>query len=277
MDGGATGRTERARRPIGVFDSGMGGLSVVAELRRLLPHEDIVYFADNARCPYGGRSLDEIRALVTEGADFLLAREAKTVVIACNTASEAGLRPLRVHYGPAVPVVGLVPAVKPAVALTRSGTIAVMATPATLHGSLLQEVIARFATPAGVRVLPVAAPGLVEAVEAGALDAPGTRAILAAALHPILAEGADVLVLGCTHFPFVRAAITSVAGPGLALVDSGVGVARQTARLLDEHGWRRPGAQAGQVTLYTSGDPTQVGPIMRRLLAEEEALCASWR
>src|SRR4051794_7608647 len=140
----------------------MGGLSVVAELRRMLPHEDIVYFADNARCPYGERSLGEICALVTEGADFLLARGAKILVIGCNTASAAGLRPLRVHYGPLVPIVGLVPAVKPAVALTRSGTIAVLATPATLHGPLLQEVVARFATPAGVRVLPVAAPGLVE-------------------------------------------------------------------------------------------------------------------
>jgi glutamate racemase len=255
----------------------MGGLSVVAELRRLLPHEDIIYFADNARCPYGERPLDEIRALVTEGADFLLARGAKLLVIACNTASAAGLRPLRVHYGPAVPVVGLVPAVKPAVALTRSRTISVMATRATLEGPLLQEVVACYATPLGVRVLPLAVPGLVEAVEAGALNTPATRALLAAGLAPILAAGADVLVLGCTHFPFLREAIAAVAGPGLALVDSGAGVARQTQRVLEEHDWLRPGPVAGQVRLYTSGDPAQVGPIMRRMLAEEESVCASWR
>jgi len=276
MDG-RNGAGDVARRPIGVFDSAVGGLSVLADLRRALPHEDVVYFADSARCPYGVRPAGEIRALVEEGAGFLLARGAKCLVVACNTASAAGLAYLRACYGPDVPIVGLVPAVKPAVALTQSGTVGVLATPVTLRGSLLREVIARFATPAGVAVQRLAVPGLVEAVEAGALNTPGTTALLADGLAPFLAAGGDVLVLGCTHFPFLDGAIRAVAGPGLALVDSGAGVARQTRRVLEDRGWLRPGPAPGRLALYTSGDLAQVGPVMERLLAGEEVRCESWR
>jgi glutamate racemase len=269
--------TEKARQPIGVLDSGVGGLSVVAELRRLLPHEAIVYFADTANCPYGPRPMAEIQALTEAATAFLLARGAKLVVVACNTASAAGLGPVRARYGAQVPIVGLVPAVKPAVALTRSGTIGVLATPGTLRGDLLRDVIAQHATPAGVQVIGTPGTGLVEAVESGALDTPATRALLAEALGPMLAAGADVLVLGCTHYPFLRPAIHAVAGPGLTIVDSGDGVARRTAAVLDEHGLRHPTAAPGRLALYTSGDPAQAGPIMARLLAEEEVACASWR
>ncbi|HMA37086.1 MAG TPA: glutamate racemase [Chloroflexia bacterium] len=269
--------TAAAGRPIGVFDSGVGGLSVVTELRRLLPQEDIVYLADTAHCPYGPRPAAEIHALCEQASAALLAWGAKIIVVACNTASAAGLAPLRARYGAEVPIVGLVPAVKPAVALTRSGTIGVLATPGTLRGALLAEVIARFATPAGVTVVSRAVPGLVEAVEAGALDAPETRALLAEVLQPMLAAGADVLVLGCTHYPFLRPPIAAVAGPGLRTVDSGVGVARQTRRLLEERGWLQPAPHAGRLALYTSGDPATVGPVMARLLAAEDVVCASWR
>ena len=276
MDG-TTGNAAVAHRPIGVFDSGVGGLSVLAELRRLLPHEDFVYCADSAHCPYGGRPVAEIRALTARSTDFLRAGGAKLIVVACNTASAAGLGALRARYGPALPVVGLVPAVKPAVALTRSRTIGVLATPATLGGTLLDDVVARFATPAGVRVLPVAAPGLVEAVEAGAENSPATRARLESVLAPLQAAGADVLVLGCTHYPFLRAAIAAVAGPGLTLVDSGLGVARQTRRLLEERGLLAPGPAPGHLALYTSGDPAVAGRVMGRLLAQEVGACASSR
>ncbi|MGI8586891.1 MAG: glutamate racemase [Chloroflexia bacterium] len=265
MDGTGIGD----RRPIGACDSGVGGLSVVAELRRQMPEEDIVYFGDTANCPYGPRPADEIRCLTERAGDFLLARGAKIVVVACNAASAAGLEPLRARYGAAVPVVGLVPAVKPAVALTRSGIIGVLTTPATSGGALLHDVIEQFATPAGVRVILAVMPGLVEAVEAGAQATPETRALLEAALVPMLAEGADVLVLGCTHYPFLRRQITEIAGPGLQMVDSGEGVARQTRRLLAESGRLNPGPQRGRLTLYTSGDPATAGPIMRRLLGEE--------
>ncbi len=269
--------TPGSPRPIGVCDSGAGGLSVVAELRRLLPHEEIVYFADTAHCPYGPRPSAEVQALVEDAAAFLLLQGAKIVVVACNTASAAGLRPLRARHGAAVPIVGLVPAVKPAVALTRRGVVGVLATPGTLRGTLLDEVVARFATPAGVRVLPVAAAGLVEAVEAGALDGSATRALLESALAPVREAGADVLVLGCTHYPFLRDAIAAVA-PELTLVDSGAGVARQTRRLLDAAGLRNPGTAPGDLRLYTSGDPAASGAVLRRLAGvNEEVPCASWQ
>ncbi|HUS16048.1 MAG TPA: glutamate racemase [Chloroflexia bacterium] len=268
---------EMARRPIGVFDSGVGGLSVVAELRRLLPHEDLVYLADTANCPYGPRPAAEIQALSQRATAFLLARGAKLIVVACNTASAAGLEPLRAHYGPQLPVVGLVPAVKPAVALTRSGTVGVLATPGTLRGRLLLDVIAQWATPAGVQVITNPGIGLVEAVEAGATDTPATQEVLADALDPMRAAGADVLVLGCTHYPFLRPAIITVAGPDLQIVDSAAGVARQTRRLLEERGWLQPCPTPGLLALYTSGDPAQTGPIMARLVGEETVTCASWQ
>jgi glutamate racemase len=264
-----------ARRPIGVFDSGVGGLSVVAELRRALPREDIVYFADTAHCPYGLRPAAEIQALSEQATAFLLTHGAKLIVVACNTASAAGLRPLRVLHGPGLPIVGLVPPVKPAVAVSRSRVIGVLATPGTLQGALLREVIAEFATPQGVAVVPTAVAGLVEAVEAGAMDSPGTRALLWVALEPMLAAGADALALGCTHYPFLRPQIAALAGPDFAVLDSGAGVARQTRRLLEEQGRLNPDG-AGRLALYTSGDPTQVGPVMARLLGEE-ATCAFWR
>jgi glutamate racemase len=270
-----------ALAPVGVFDSGVGGLSVLIELRRQLPAEQFVYFADSGRCPYGSRPIPEIEALTQEGVAFLRAQGAKAIVVACNTASAAGLGSLRVRHEPAVPVIGLVPALKPAVALTRSKQVAVLATPATLGGSLLADVIAQWAAPAGVTVHRVAAPGLVEAVEAGALDAPETRAILHRALDGPLAAGVDALVLGCTHFRFGRAQIAALAGPGLAMLDSGAGVARQTARRLQEAGLCYPATENPQPAprnpqFYTSGDPAAVARVMSRLLGEP-VLCESWQ
>jgi glutamate racemase len=253
--------------PIGVFDSGVGGLSVVAEIRRVLPHEDIVYFGDNANCPYGGRSDDWLRARSLEIAAFLLEHGAKAIVVACNTASAAGLDHLRARYG--VPVVGLVPAVKPAVAATRTGKVGVLATPATIRGRLLADVIERFAAPAGVQVISVAPDGVVEAIERGELDTPQTAELVARALAPILQEGADAIVLGSTHFPFLKPVIRRVVGEGVLIFDSGEGVARQTRRVLEAHRVLRGGGAPGRLTVYTSGDPTVVGPLVHRLTGEQ--------
>jgi glutamate racemase len=163
--------------PVGAFDSGIGGLSVIAEIRKRAPNEDIIYFGDNANCPYGGRSDEWLRARSLEITDFLLERGAKAIVVACNTASAAGLEHLRALRK--VPIIGLVPAVKPAVAATRSGVIGVLATQAAIRGGLLSDVIECFANPANVDVVKVAPVGLVEAVEAGELQSPQTaRAVL---------------------------------------------------------------------------------------------------
>jgi glutamate racemase len=252
--------------PIGVFDSGVGGLSVVAELRRALPHEDILYLADTAHCPYGARSLDEIAGLSAACAGWLRARGAKGVVVACNTASAAALPRLRAEAGPDWPVVGLVPAVKPAVAHTRTGRVGVLATPGTLRGSLLADVIARFATPRGVQVLTAVSPLLVPLVEAGALDGAAIREALAAAVDPLVAAEADVLVLGCTHYPFLRPLIHALYGEGLLVLDSGAGVAQQTARVLAERDLLSPAARSGTLRVHTTGDAASVAPVVARLL-----------
>jgi len=253
--------------PIGVFDSGMGGLSIVAEIRKLLPHEDIIYYGDNSNCPYGGRSDEWLRARSLEITDFLLERGAKAIVVACNTASAAGLEHLRALRK--APIVGLVPAVKPAVALSSSRTVGVLATQATMRGRLLADVIKQFATPANVEAVTVAPAGLVEAVERGDLDTPATLQTVSEAIQPMLDRGADAIVLGCTHYPFLKPLIQQIAGPDVHLIDSGEGVARQTYRLLEARHLLRQSNHKGTLTVYTSADPDLMRPIVWRLVGEE--------
>ena len=253
--------------PIGAFDSGLGGLSIIAEIRRLLPQEDIVFYGDNAFCPYGGRSDEWLRNRSMQIADFLFDQGAKAIVVACNTASAAGLEHLRARY--TAPIVGLVPAVKPAVELTRTGTVGVLATPAALRGRLLADVIERFATPAGVRVVTTAPVGMVEAVERGELDTPQANEAVEAAVLPMLEAGADCIVLGCTHYPFLDTVLRRIAGEGVRLIDSSGGVALQTRRVLDTNHLLREDGHAGELTVYTSGDPQAVAPVVWRLVGEE--------
>jgi glutamate racemase len=255
-----------ALAPIGVFDSGMGGLSIVSELRKSLPNEDIVYFGDNAFIPYGGRSDEWLRSRSSEITRFLLDHGAKAVVVACNTASAAGLEHLRARYP--LPIVGLVPAVKPAVAATRSGTVGVLATRATMRGRLLSDVIERFAVPAGVEVVTVAPEGLVEAVERGDLDTEATADAVRRAVEPMVAQGADAIVLGCTHYPYLSPLIREAAGDGVQIIDAGEGVARQTGRVLAARSLLTPSAAAGKLTVYTSADPALVRPLVHRLVGE---------
>lgn len=263
--------------PIGVFDSGMGGLSVLAELRKLLPHEDFVYFGDNGNCPYGGRPDEWLRARSLQIADFLLEKGAKAIVVACNAASAAGLEHLRALRQ--APIIGLVPAVKLAVALTQTGAIGVLATKAALRGQLLADVIDRFATPAQVEVVSVAPAGLVEAVEHGDLDSPQTADAVRAAVTPMLNHRVDAIVLGCTHYPFLKPLIRQVAGDSAQLIDSGEGVARQTCRVLAARRLLRPPDYEGSLTVYTSGEPETVRPVVWRLVGEEVVVLGTgvWR
>lgn len=253
--------------PLGVFDSGMGGLSVVAELRKHLPYENIIYYGDNANCPYGGRPDEWLRARSLWITDFLLEKGAKAIVVACNAASAAGLEHLRSLRS--VPVVGLVPAVKPAVGVTQTGVIGVLATQAAIRGRLLSDVIERFASPAEVEVVKVAPVGLVEAVEAGALDSTETRRAVEEAVAPMLERGADAIVLGCTHYPFLKQLIRETVGNHMWLIDSGIGVARQTRRVLEAHHLLRPIEDKGRLTVYSSADSEIVRPIVWRLVGEE--------
>lgn len=250
--------------PIGVFDSGVGGISVLREVRRLLRAEDAVYYADSGHCPYGGKPREEILARATTITEFLLARGAKLIVVACNTATIAAVEHLRATYP--LPFVGMEPAVKPAAAMTRSGVVGVLATGAALAGEKFHRLVAQHA--GGVRVITQPCPGLVEQVEAGDLDGPRTQELIRQYTVPLIAAGADVLVLGCTHYPFLRAPIQAVVGPGVALVDTGEAVARQTRRLLERDGLLNPGRGVGAIEWHTSGDPAQFERLHHRLMPD---------
>ena len=256
-----------SRAPIGVFDSGVGGLSILIELRRLLPGEDLLYLADSAHCPYGVKPVEEIRRRTLEIAGYLIDLGAKAIVVACNSACVAGLDPIRSRY-PDYPVVGVEPAVKPAQQVTRNGKIGVLATSMTLNGSRFNGLVEKFAS--GIEVYTKPGPGLVEMVEAGDLDTPATEKLLHEYLDPLLAEGIDTLVLGCTHYPFLRPVIERIGGPGLTVLDTGIAVARQTVRVLERHDLCNAEQRRGRVTFYTSGDPERVAPVVRHLWPEKD-------
>lgn len=250
--------------PIGVFDSGVGGLSVLRAIRQQIPQQPVIYLADQAHVPYGQRSLLEVRAFSEEITRFLLSQAARLVVVACNAASAAALHHLRLAF-PQVLFVGMEPAVKPAAEQTRTGVVGVLATPATFQGELYASVVERFAQ--GVRLLQDTCPGLVKQIEAGQLDTPATRAILERALIPMLAEKIDTIVLGCTHYPFVIPLIQEIAGPGVRVIDPAPAVARQAGRLLQAAGLQAdPLGALGSVRIYTSADPVALQALLPSLL-----------
>jgi glutamate racemase len=214
--------------PIGIFDSGLGGLSVLREVRQQLPAEDVVYYADNAYFPYGSRTAEEIQSRSEAIAAALLAQNAKIIVVACNTASSVAISHLRERFD--LPFIGLEPAVKPAVQLTRSGKVAVLATPRTVTGERLRRLIHAYARE--VEVFTVPAPGLVELVETGTLSGDQVQLALRPLLEPLLARGVDTVVLGCTHYPFLRREIETFVGPEIAVIDSGAAIARRTREVL---------------------------------------------
>lgn len=251
-----------SQQPIGVFDSGIGGLSVLRELRRLMPHEHFIYYADSAHCPYGGQPQASIQARAVAITEELLGAGCKLIVVACNTATIAAVEHLRAHYP--VPFVGMEPAVKPAVALTRSGVVGVLATGAALGGDKFHRLVAAHSS--GVRVITQPCPGLVECVEAGDIDSPQVTELLQRYLAPLTMAGADVIVLGCTHYPFLRRVIERIAGPGVQVLDTGEAVARQVQRVLDREGLTRAGeGDEGTIEWRASADVERAGRLFRQL------------
>lgn len=261
-------------RPIALLDSGVGGLSTLNEVRQLLPHENLLYFADRANVPYGPRPLSEIGMIVEGIARFLLSQDAKAIVVACNAASAGGLLHLRETF-PGVPIVGMEPAVKPAAENTQTGTIGVITTQATFQGELFRSVIGRFAD--GVNVETQVCPEFVTMVEAGQINGDASRQTVRARLRPLLEAQIDQLVLGCTHFPFLTPLLEEEAGPGVTIVDPGPAVARQTARVTKTMSNEQ--AIGGQVTYYTSGDLPAFEDVAARLLghAPQDAHAARWQ
>ncbi|MCL6588922.1 MAG: glutamate racemase [Firmicutes bacterium] len=248
--------------PIGAFDSGVGGLSILIEVRKLLPNEDLIYLADSAHCPYGVKPLEEIQRRSLEVTDYLVSFGIKALVVACNTACVAGLEQVREKYA-GLPVIGVEPAVKPAHEVTKNGKIGVLATQLTLNGDRFTHLVERYG--AGVEVLTQPAPGLVELVEAGKIDSPETEAVLTRYLEPLLKNEVDTLVLGCTHYPFLRPLIQKICGPGVAIIDTGKAVAAQTRRVLENKGILNPAAQPGREIFYTTGDPEEITKTINKL------------
>ncbi len=257
-----------AEAPIGVFDSGVGGLSVLAEIRRALPAETLYYVADCGHIPYGEKSPDYIRARCRHVAAFLQARGAKALVLACNTATVAAVADLRDCY-PDWPIVGMEPAVKPAAAATRNGVVGVLATTGTLQSARFAALLDQFAH--GVRVVTQPCPGLVEQVERGDLDGPATRALLEGYLRPLREAGCDTLILGCTHYPFLKPLLGELLPAEVRVVDTGAAVARRLAALLDQRGLRANGP-AGPTRLWSSGDLPALRNVLPRLWGEPASL-----
>jgi glutamate racemase len=268
------GNTHPTQNLVGIFDSGVGGLSVLREIRNLLPSQPLLFIGDQAHVPYGKRQLSEIQEFSFAITRHLLDDGARLIVVACNTASAAALKALRLKF-PDVPFVGMEPAVKPASQQTRNGVVGVLATPATFQGELYNTLVEKFAR--NVRILTGTLPGLVEEIENGNLDGPQTHAILEEAIRPMLAEGADTLVLGCTHFPFVLPLIREIAGPQVNVIDPSPAIARRTKALLQDYGWENPPAEPAAITFTTTGDLAKFKTVLQHLLGvQAEAHKLTW-
>ena len=252
--------------PIGVFDSGVGGLSVLHAMRTQLPNEAVIYFGDQGHVPYGPRTMEQIQSYSEGITKFLLSQNAKLIVVACNTASAAALKYLRVKF-PDMSFVGMEPAIKPAAEQTATGVVGVLATPATFQGALYASVVERFG--AGVELLQSTCPGLVQQIEAGNLDGVPTRKILEDALIPMLERNIDTVVLGCTHYPFVIPLIEEIGGDKVRVIDPAPSVARQAKRLLESQGMLNPSDVRGDIHFFTSGDAPAMQSMLPMLLGED--------
>lgn len=250
-----------ASDPIGIFDSGLGGLSVVQAIRCLLPAENLLYVADCAHAPYGGHPAAFIRDRALKLADFLQTQGAKALVVACNTATAAAAETLRARFG--LPVVAMEPAVKLAAAATRCNVVGVLATEGTLASARFAGLLARFAS--HVRVVTRPAPDLVLLVERGEIDGVAAGQRVETHVNYLLRQGSDTIVLGCTHYPHLRPLIERAAGPNVAIIDTGPAVARQLGLRLGEMGLLRPNTGCGTVRIWTSAAVDSAQAVAQRL------------
>lgn len=261
----------REGRTIGIFDSGVGGLSVMRAVTQQLPNEAIRYFGDQGHVPYGNRPREEILKFSQVISRFLISMGAKAIVVACNTASAVALHDLRRLF-PKTPFIGMEPAVKPAAEITQTGVVGVLATPATFQGELYASVVERFAE--NVTLLQSTCPGLVQQIERGALESKKTRAILESALNPMMEKGIDTIVLGCTHYPFVIPLIQEIVGPDVRVIDPAPAVARQVEHILDSHGMRQMGDLPQPPKLFTSGSLTHFRKVLPKLFDQDSEIKA---
>lgn len=247
--------------PIGIFDSGVGGLSVALEVRRELPVEDLLYVADSAHAPYGDKPPEYIGQRALAIVDFFVQQQAKAVVVACNTATAVAVDALRARWS--MPIVAIEPAVKPAAATTKSGVVGVLATTQTIASTRFERLADKFG--ADVEILAQPCPGLVERIEAGDLSSADTKALIETYVQPLIARGADTLVLGCTHYPFVRSVIESVAGRDVVIIDPAAAVARELRRRLADRDLLSESAGPGSIRFWTTGMPVQMATVLHGL------------
>jgi glutamate racemase len=256
---------DEQQKPIGVFDSGVGGISVLRELIRVMPNEDYIYLGDSKNAPYGTKSLEEVRRLSFQNAELLLEQGAKGLVVACNTATSAAVRLMRNAY-PRLPIVGIEPALKPAALQKEHPKVLVMATPMTVEQEKFGQLMARFCDTADI--YPLACPGLMEFIEAGDLESDALRQFLQELLAPYLDMGLDSVVLGCTHYPFVAGLIREIVGEQVSIFDGGAGTAREMRRRLEEADLRNPGSAQGTVHFENSLATEAELELCRRLLTK---------
>src|SRR6266704_1405153 len=263
-----------AEAPIGVFDSGAGGLTILSALRQELPYENYIYFGDTANCPYGTRSDTEIIELSIQACRYLIEQGVKLIVVACNTASQAALNSLRATFT-SIRFVGVVPAVKPAARATKKGRIGIAATNQAAKAIYLQQLIDEFA--GGIQAYAVGCPELVTLVEQGEIDGLAVEETVKQALQPIISEDVDVIVLGCTHFPALRPVIERITGNEVQIIDSGSAVARRMRSVLEAESMLHPadldGAQCGELQVWCSGDPVAFSKVAGKILGYPVVAC----
>ena len=250
-----------AEKPIAVFDSGVGGISVLKHIHALLPNEQLIYIADSKYAPYGNKTPAEIQSRCFEIADFLVAKKAKALVVACNTATAAAIDAMRDKYD--LPIIGMEPAVKPAAEASRNGIIGVLATTGTLKSAQFAALLESYGR--NVKVVTQACVGLVECVERGELNDAATKALIQQYTAPLLAEGADAIVLGCTHYPFVKDVIREIVGADISLIDTGSAVAKQLKRQLEEKGLLSSSQKIAEVTFSTNSEAANAQQVIEAL------------
>jgi glutamate racemase len=249
--------------PIGFFDSGVGGISVLKQAIKLLPGENFVYFGDSKNAPYGTKSIEEVRKLTLNAVEFLIDMGAKTVVIACNTATSAAIDLLRSTYRD-IPVIGIEPALKPAVELKRQGKIIVMATPMTLAESKFNRLVIDYGREAEIEPLPCA--GLVELIEKGVVEGTEMHSFLETKLERYLQKEISSIVLGCTHYPFIKEEINRVLGCNVPIIDGGAGTAKQLKSVLEKYNLINYSNSSGKVDIFNSLDRRDIIDLSYKLL-----------
>jgi glutamate racemase len=248
-------------RPIGIFDSGVGGISVLKHIHALLPHEHLMYVADSLYAPYGNKTVEEITARCMILADFLMSQNVKALVVACNTATAAAIDELRETFD--IPIIGMEPAVKPAAEASKNGIIGVLATVGTLKSAQFAALLESYGR--NVKVVTQACVGLVECIERGELDTPETKALIRQYAAPLLAEGADTIVLGCTHYPFLKHVIQEIVGDKITLIDTGAAVAKQLKNKLEEKGLLSTSQQKAEVHFWTNSEAENAEQVTEKL------------